>query len=324
MREKALHVLKIDPEFQSLIRPLHKKELFQLEENLLADGCIDPIIAWNNTIIDGHNRYELCNRHGIPFHVVDMYFECREEAVAWICAHQLGRRNISEETRKYLIGTQYHASKIADRLKNTAGSNQHTQPAATAAAYMPDPLAKGPSGHVTAKAVAEENHISAGTVQKYAYYAKAVETIGEKAPELIGDILSGKIKISHENTLELSKMTPTQIRKTIAGLEESENGVINYKRVRAGLPQKRKVDPPSPPPTPQTPVRSIKDMPAFDPDAEITSLALTIPSWISTMKRAWRATDQSKTTAEARKRLSTELIRLRAQINNLLRNMKEK
>ena len=63
---------------------------------------------------------------------------------------------------------------------------------------------------------------------------------------------------------------------------------------------------------------------AFDPDAEITSLALTIPSWISTMKRAWRATDKSKTTAEARKRLSTELIRLRAQINNLLRNMKEK
>ena len=34
-----------------------------------------------------------------------MEFECREAAIAWICANQLGRRNITEETRKFLEQT---------------------------------------------------------------------------------------------------------------------------------------------------------------------------------------------------------------------------
>ena len=100
-------ILKINPEFKNLIRPLRRKELLQLEENLLADGCREPIITWNGFIIDGHNRYELCSKHGIPFLVWEKEFDSKEEVIAWICANQLGRRNISEETRKYLIGLQY-------------------------------------------------------------------------------------------------------------------------------------------------------------------------------------------------------------------------
>ena len=98
--DKGFAVLKIDPEFKTLIWPLRKEEYLQLEVNLTIDGCRDPIITWNNIIIDGHNRYEICNRLHIPYAVREMPFENRERAIVWICSNQLGRRNITEETRR--------------------------------------------------------------------------------------------------------------------------------------------------------------------------------------------------------------------------------
>lgn len=117
MDEKTIRPLKIEPKFKNLIRPLQRKEYLQLEQNILSDGCRDPIITWNGVIVDGHNRYEICMRYQIPFAVLEMDFSCEAEAIAWICANQLGRRNISEETRKYLIGKQFEAEKLAGAVK---------------------------------------------------------------------------------------------------------------------------------------------------------------------------------------------------------------
>ena len=78
---KGFAVLEVDPEFKALIRPLRKDEYLQLEVNLSIDGCRDPIITWNNIIIDGHNRYEICNRLHIPYAVREMPFENRERAL---------------------------------------------------------------------------------------------------------------------------------------------------------------------------------------------------------------------------------------------------
>ena len=72
------NALKINTVYQNLIRPLSAEELHQLEENLLRDGCLDPIITWNGYIIDGHNRYSICQKHGIRFDVKAMVFSCRE------------------------------------------------------------------------------------------------------------------------------------------------------------------------------------------------------------------------------------------------------
>ena len=75
--------------------------------------------------MDGHNRYEICTEHDIPFNIIEKEFDCRESVIAWICNHQLGRRNLSEATRKYLIGIQYDAEKISRRLRNKMGLNQY-------------------------------------------------------------------------------------------------------------------------------------------------------------------------------------------------------
>ena len=79
--------LKIDPEFKALIPKLRKAEYLQLESNIMTDGCREPIITWNGIIVDGHNRYEICHRHKIPFQIQEMDFDCREAVIAWICSN---------------------------------------------------------------------------------------------------------------------------------------------------------------------------------------------------------------------------------------------
>ena len=87
--------LSIDEEFRQIAPPISKAEHDELERSLIAEGCRDPIVIWDGVILDGHHRYEICRRRNIPFQVKDLRMDCREEAIAWICSKQLGRRNIS-------------------------------------------------------------------------------------------------------------------------------------------------------------------------------------------------------------------------------------
>jgi len=87
--------LRIDPHFKNLIQPLAEDELQQLEQNMLTDGCRDTIKAWRDYIIDGHNRYEICQKHGIPYKVQRIPFVSKADAKIWIADNQLGRRNLT-------------------------------------------------------------------------------------------------------------------------------------------------------------------------------------------------------------------------------------
>lgn len=94
--------LQIDEEFQGLIPPLTSDELAQLEANLIADGCRDPLVVWDSIIVDGHNRYRICTAHNIPFKTVDKQFDSRDDAILWIIDNQRGRRNLSDGARVML------------------------------------------------------------------------------------------------------------------------------------------------------------------------------------------------------------------------------
>ena len=118
-----LGVLKIDPEFEKVIPPLTKDEYHQLEENILDDGRIMmPIAVWGDIIVDGHNRYRIARKYGdIPFSTTQLDFANRYEAIAWICKNQLGRRNLSDEQKAYLLGKRYSAEKQIAMLRDENG-----------------------------------------------------------------------------------------------------------------------------------------------------------------------------------------------------------
>jgi hypothetical protein len=86
--------LKIDSEFRDLIPPLSPEELSNLEQSLLTEGCRDAILTWNDFIIDGHNRFALCTKLGIPFRTEAREFESRNDVCIWMIQNQFARRNL--------------------------------------------------------------------------------------------------------------------------------------------------------------------------------------------------------------------------------------
>ena len=79
---------------------------------------------WGNTLVDGHNRYAILQKHPeIYFSTMPLPFESREEVLAWICKNQLGRRNLTPEQKKFLIGKQYS---VEHRKPGGNGNNQYT------------------------------------------------------------------------------------------------------------------------------------------------------------------------------------------------------
>lgn len=277
--------LKIDPAFKTLIPPLSRNEYLRLEASLVAEGCRDPIVTWEGTIIDGHNRYEICTRLNIPFETCSMEFECREEVVAWMCANQLARRNLTEETKKYLIGLQYEQTKLANYKKNAGGRNQYSTDSPKSA--------RSQHGYRTAEIIADEHHISHGTVEKYATYSRALEELKSKRPQLVPQILAGQVRISHEGVLELSKMNSAELKNIDRQIRRSKEPFVTLKRTRRILqiPKKDEMRFLQP---------EIKNMPSFDPDAEVTELSLTVPSWTSSIRRV-RQTAHLNSISEAAK-----------------------
>ena len=304
--------LKIKKEFKNLIRPLHRQEYLQLEENILNDGCREAIITWNGYIVDGHNRYEICTAHNIPYKVLEIEFECEEAAVAWICANQLGRRNISEETRKFLIGMQYESEKIVNSKKNPLGKNQYSDEGDYVKGEKMEEVVTE-SKFRTAKRIGDENNVSANTVQKYAVYTRALAQIGSKEPELVPKILSGRYKISHRHIVELSELTKEELKKINKRMNRSHNPYFKYSKSRNIIET-----------TTAAPVINIKDMPTFDPDAEVIELALTMPTWVSSIKRTQANADLDIISEEARDNLTEKLQMLKSTIEDMLSLIEEK
>ncbi len=103
IRDKLSREPQIDKEFSSLIPPLTPEEFSGLEQSIIAEGCRDAIILWNNIIIDGHNRYKICTEHKIPFRTETKDFASREDVILWMFRNQLSRRNLNDFQRVEIV-----------------------------------------------------------------------------------------------------------------------------------------------------------------------------------------------------------------------------
>jgi len=301
----------INEKFKTLIPPLNKAEYAELEKSIRKEGCREPLVTWNGYLIDGHNRYDICTRLNIKYKVVNMPFESEEDAVSWICSNQLGRRSISEETRKYLIGKRYEAEKIIGERQSNRGVNQYT------------PESKRPVGrpasndyrHRTADKLGKEYHVSHGTIKNYGSFSRVVDRIGERAPALATQILSGKVKISQKGLTELVGMNDSEMDSVTTSIAE-RGEYVPYHNTRKEIHDLAKR-------TETQSAPSVKDMPAYDPDAEAVGLTLTIPTWASSITRVDGIMDKSKISPKARKKLIDALHMLKSKINQMLLELGE-
>lgn len=117
---------KIDPELNEVLPELSDADYKALESSLLTEGYKGaPIIVWGDTIVDGHNRYEICNKHNIPYEVKEIEFASKEEAIIWMVRQQLGRRSLTTLQRiKIVEKYKPFYKKKAAKNKSLNGGNK--------------------------------------------------------------------------------------------------------------------------------------------------------------------------------------------------------
>ena len=225
--------LKIDPEFQSQIPPLTDDEFKQLEENILKEGkLLSPLIVWNNILVDGHNRYAILQKHPeIYFSTMPLRFENREEAVAWICKNQLGRRNLTPEQKKFLVGKQYS---IEHRKPGGNGNNQYT---ATTQETVQEELCQNDTIPPTSaeasirKQIAERNNVSESYVARSEKFMRGVEIMEQMMPGTKEKILSGQFKVRDADMHRLARADFPNRKQIVHEILHPEDRPAPQKRI---------------------------------------------------------------------------------------------
>jgi hypothetical protein len=212
--------LQIDPEFKSLIPPLTYTEREQLEANVLADGCLDSLKTWSGILLDGHNRYEICTAHDLPYLTEEIRLDSREDAVIWICKNQMGRRNITDEQRNYLIGVRYRSEK---KLAGQHSGNQYT------------PLETGQNVHIpnrreqrngTAGSIGGEYGVDGRTVRRAEKFAQGIDIIGQADPALKSEILAGKRNVVKQDISNIVQLPAPQRTAAIEKIRRGERTTL--------------------------------------------------------------------------------------------------
>lgn len=198
--------MHIDKEFQSLIPPLTAEEYAGLEESILSEGCRDALITWGDVLIDGHNRYEICTKHGIPFDTIEMDFPTRDDVIVWIIKNQFGRRNLPA----------YERARLALRLKpviaERAKENQRIGAEMTNTGCQKSD--KAVSTVDTKKELASVAGVSHDTIAK-------VEKIEAEAPEPVIEA-SRKNELSVNAAFQVTRMDPEQQEEIAERIEQGE------------------------------------------------------------------------------------------------------
>lgn len=239
-----LSQLKIDPEFQSKIPPLQFEEEQQLEQNIIAEGrLLNPIITWNGYILDGHTRYRILKKHGfIKFEVEEIQLANKYEALAWICKNQLGRRNLSPERKKFLLGKEYESTKLA--VCAPLGSKHGIRKC-------------GQNDHIftesrTCQRIASEHGVGEKTVRRAEKYSQGIDAAEEAVPGAQEEILTGRIKATDAQIAALPAI-PKEERPAILDELRKEKGKRNENLLSRLKPERPPPEsaPPKPPEPPQ-------------------------------------------------------------------------
>ncbi|MHC4621956.1 MAG: MT-A70 family methyltransferase [Planctomycetota bacterium] len=213
-----------DVQLTPVVPPLRPEELAGLEASILEHGVMDALKVWptefGDVLLDGHNRYAIAEKHGLPYEVQPVAVDGWAEARIWILDNQLGRRNLTDEQHTYLLGARYEAESW------DIGDNQHTR-----VRHYDEP-----SG-ATHKRLAKENGVSASTVERAAKYKQAVDAIAGDSEELKNAILAGKVASSKKDVMQFAgvmKKEPTlgkaAVDEVAAGNAKSFKQAMAYVR----------------------------------------------------------------------------------------------
>ena len=203
----------IDKEFQSLIPPLTEEEYNGLEASIVAEGCRDALVLWGNILVDGHNRYEICKNHDVPFHTVQKDFTDRNDALRWIILNQFGRRNLPA----------YERARLALRLKPVIAEKAKEKEAERKTTFQKSEKSSMPQVNTT-KEIAKAAGVSHDTI------AKVEKIERQAAPEVKEQLRKGEMSINQAYQTVRREEKKQEVQQRIEEHAAEQTGVVDIQQ----------------------------------------------------------------------------------------------
>ena len=212
-------------------------------------------------------------KHGfIKFEVEEIQLANKYEALAWICKNQLGRRNLSPERKKFLLGKEYESTKLA--VGAPLGSKHGIRKC-------------GQNDHIftesrTCQRIASEHGVGEKTVRRAEKYSQGIDAAEEAVPGAQEEILTGRIKATDAQIAALPAI-PKEERPAILDELRKEKGKRNENLLSRLKPERPppKSAPPKPPEPPQNEEpAALETVTPSPPEEEIEPTSNAPPSFL--------------------------------------------
>ena len=218
----------VNEELKAYIDPLTPEEHDALERSILAEGCRDALVLWGDVLVDGHNRYGICQKHGLPFQTVqNTRFQSMEDVHLWMIDQHLGRRSVSDFQRGVLALRKREI--VAERRARAAAAfvagnaQAETQPEESSATATPAAASVPPPEDLSSReAIARAARLSSSQVVMIEKIQK------QAAPELVAAVKSGTISLNAAAAVA-TLPAEEQVAAAAAGKDELKQAA---KRVR--------------------------------------------------------------------------------------------
>ena len=176
----------VSEELKAYIDPLTPEEHEALERSLLAEGCRDALVLWGDLLVDGHNRYRLCQKHGLPFNTVqNPRFQSMEDVHLWMIDQHLGRRSVSDFQRGVLALRKREI--VAERRRQFLAEPPSEAALEAAAERTPQPE---PAPLKSREDIARAARLSSSQVVQIEKIQK------QAAPEVVEAVKTGALSLS--------------------------------------------------------------------------------------------------------------------------------
>jgi hypothetical protein len=232
--------ITINDTLRAYIDPLTEDEYAALERSLLAEGCRDALVLWGDVLVDGHNRYSICQKHGIPFKTVqNERFQSMDDVYLWMIDNHLGRRSVSDFQRGVLALRKKEI--LSARAPKPQPEPSPEQPAEVEAPEKA-PVKAEPEPPVTREALARAARVSSTTLGQIEKIQKTA------APELVEAVKAGVISINA--AAAVASLPDEQQKAAVAGGKKELREAARQVR-EARKPPKPEAPPPPADATPE-------------------------------------------------------------------------
>lgn len=215
--------IKINEDLRAYIDPLTEDEFAALERSLLSEGCRDALVLWGDLLVDGHNRYGICQKHEIPFATIqNRTFQTMDDVHLWMIDNHLGRRSVSDFQRGVLALRKKEI--VSARVAQTHAQRSSAEPGEADSAAQSN--GEPPWNR---EAVARAARVSSATLGQIEKIQKTA------APELVRAVKSGVISINAAVAVA-SLPSEKQIEAVAGGKKELRQAARQVREAR--LPPK--------------------------------------------------------------------------------------